>query len=167
MTGFHFSPQFFDFSFQSSPATLPSGRARNIGLSYFAGDLKIIQARRSMHHGGDVNPGGGRKIYVVQRLQRFFNYNPIISNICNFQTQYNNTCIYNSSTYLGENKLIICSDGPSSTKMALVKQRKTISSFELKQGSLYYQPKQSIIVREIPQNYNTFASSLIPTKWVT
>ena len=32
------------------------------------------------------------------------------------------------------------------------------------QGSLYYQPKQCTLVKEIPQKYHPFASSLIPPK---
>ena len=33
-----------------------------------------------------------------------------------------------------------------------------------KQGTLYHQPKQCTITREIPQNYHTFAACVIPPK---
>ena len=77
------------------------GRARNIGLSYLAGDLKIIQARRSMHHRRDVNPGGGRndhrdilsRWYSLQRFVQLF-FMPIISNNSELHVQYNNACVY-------------------------------------------------------------------------
>ena len=76
------------------------GRARNIGLSYLAGDLKIIQARRSMHHRRDVNPGGGRndnrdilsRWYSLQRFVQLF-FMPIISNNSELHVQYNNVCV--------------------------------------------------------------------------
>ena len=39
-----------------------------------------------------------------------------------------------------------------------------ISNTEILQGSLCYQPKQCTMIREIPQNYHTFAACSIPPK---
>ena len=161
------------------------GRARNIGLSYLAGDLKIIQARRSMHHRRDVNPGGGRndsrdilsRWYSLQRFVRLF-FMPIIFNNSELHIQYNNVHTVDGSEilhHLGCTKPInwcrissinniyiyiytyILLDGPTSTKAKWSNEKRTVHLLSWKTGSLYFQPKQSIIVREIPQNYSTFA----------
>ena len=92
--------------FTCQPGTIhPSrSRARNIGLSYLAGDLKIIQARRSMHHRRDVNPGGGRNDHrdILSRCTAYsdlFDYflcqwYPIILNYTDSTTMCIDTYIY-------------------------------------------------------------------------
>ena len=54
--------------------------------------------------------------------------------------------------------------------LSAISKSTTFLEGKLQQGSLYYQPKQCTIIKEIHQNYHTFssfASSFIPLKWVS
>ena len=92
-------------------------------------------------------------------------FHPMVQSVQNSQTKkqihWNPGWLKTGSLYW----LIVISNPPYIYTYIYIYNWVGLSSL-ISQGSLHYQPKQCSIIREILQNYHTFALNLIPPKWV-